>query len=189
MQTCLKTLHQKHDLELNIHSTDRVHEVTYDEDGLALAVDPPSAPAPAQETKPKSRRDPYSDIGFRNTVQISAGAAHGLVCAATEQAACPVPEMTATKAVESPLPVKPEPTAIAAPSDQQTTSFQTLTPKSKDKSPVFKHLPKPPKLSPLFSNNCMPPDVADSLQIALDGPSAWNPTLTRSILKVLMETE
>jgi hypothetical protein len=149
MQTCLKTLHQKHDLELNIHSTDRVHEVTYDEDGLALAVDPP--PAPAREAKPKSRRPRYADIGFGNTVAISAGAA-------PQPAARPAPKITAAAA--------PEPAANPASPDQQPTFFQTLTSKSKDNPLLFKHLRYSPESDRLFSDTYLPPEGIDVGEIA-----------------------
>jgi hypothetical protein len=73
MQTCLKTLHQKHELSFDEEGRGKiVQEVTYDEDGLALAVDPPPAPEPVQGVK--RRRPRYSDLGFGNTVEVSASA-------------------------------------------------------------------------------------------------------------------
>jgi hypothetical protein len=94
MQTCLKTLHQKHELSFDEEGRGKVvQEVTYDEDGLALAVDPPPAPEPTQEAKRKRPR--YADIGhgigLRNTVEISAGAAPESASATPDPTICPAP--------------------------------------------------------------------------------------------------
>ena len=144
IQTCLKTLRQKHDLEVNIHSTDRVHEVTYDEDGLPLAVDPPPDPAPAQGAK--RRRPRFSGIGFGNTVEISAGAA-------PESTAVPTPEMTAE--------TEPDPADTAEPPDQDPTCFQTLNSEQEDNPPVIKHFRYMPELGRLFSDTYLPPEGID----------------------------
>jgi hypothetical protein len=148
MQTCLKALHQKYERTCYERTDHPVQEVAYDEDGLALAVDPPPAPMP--EAKPKSRRPRYSDTVFGNTVEISAGAALEPARTAPERSAGAAPEITTT--------AEPNSAASAAPSHQQGASFQTLTSKPKDKSPVIKHLPQTPKTSPLFSNTYLPPD-------------------------------
>ena len=149
IQTCLKTLRQKHELEHNIHSTDRVHEVTYGEDGLALAVDAPPDPAPAQGAKRRRKR--FSGIGFGNTVEISAGAA-------SDPTICPAPEMTAT--------TDPNPAASAGPSNQQPASFQTLTSEPADNPPVIKHFRYMPELGRLFSDTYLPPEGVDVRHLA-----------------------
>ena len=149
IQTCLKTLRQKHELEHNIHSTDRVHEVTYDEDGLALAVDAPPDPAPAQGAKRRRKR--FSGIGFGNTVEISAGAA-------PESTAVPTPEMTAT--------TDPDPAASADPSNQQPSSFQTLSSEHSDNRPVIKHFRYSPITGRLFSDTYLPPEGVDPRELS-----------------------
>jgi hypothetical protein len=163
MQTCLKTLHQKHERHYyeSPDDDDPVCEVTYDEDGLALAVDP------------IRRKKAVSNI--------RASAAPEPACATAEPLACPTPEIASTTDPESPV--------TAAPHNQQATSFQTLTPKSKDKPPVINHLPHPPKTSPLFSNTSLRLDADDSLRLAIDAISAWNPHMMRSILNTLRQRD
>ena len=148
MQTCLKTLHQKHELRFEEEGSGKVvQEVTYDEDGLALAVDPP--PAPEKRRRPRS-----SGVGLGYAVELSAGAALEANGSTAEPAPCPAHQIAAAAAT-------PEPAATAASSNQQPSSFQTLTSKQKDKSPVSKHLPQPPKTSPLFTNTYLPPEGMD----------------------------
>ena len=152
IQTCLKTLHQKHELEHNIHSTDRVHEVTYDEDGLGLAVDPPPDPTPAQGSKTESRRTRFSGIGLGSTIEeISAGAT-------TDPTICPAPERTAE--------TEPEPDAGSEPSNQQPICFHTLTQEPEDNPSVIKHFRYSPMVGRLFSDTYLPPEGVDVRELS-----------------------
>jgi hypothetical protein len=157
MQTCLKTLHQKHELRFEEEGSGKVvQEVTYDEDGLALAIDPPPAPAPVEEVKRKRPR--YSDLRPGNTVEISAGAALDPACTLTTQADCLAPEPTAI--------AEPKPAAGAEPLNQQLASFQALILESEDKSSIFKHFRYSPESDRLFSDTYLPPEGLDARDFA-----------------------
>ena len=144
IQTCLKTLHQKKELNCYEKPGDPVLEVTYDEDGLPLAVDPPPDPAPAQGAKRRRKR--FSGIGFGNTVEISAGAA-------SQSTTCPAPEMTTT--------ADPDPAAGVDPSNQHLSSFETLSQEQEDNQPVIKHFRYSPMIGRLFSDTYLPPEGVD----------------------------
>ncbi len=158
IQTCLKTLHQKKDLEFyDFHPDDAVREVTYDDDGMALAVDP----APARRAKTVSR--------------ITASAMpERTACPKSEPVAHPSPELTASATSEPAVGADPESAASAPPPNQQANYFQTLTSKRNDKLPVFKHLRESPKALPLFSNTCT------SHQGECSGESCGSPSATKT---------
>ena len=159
IQTCLKALRQKKDLEHfdNDYQPD-VLEVTYDDDGLPLAVDPPPGISePPQPLYPVRRA--------KKTASKPSAAA-----VAPKPPAIPQPEETASLAPKPPAGADPDPTACFgqeihanadpepaasfAPSNPHPTSFQPLASKPEDKPPVFNHLPKPPKSGPVLSNTC-----------------------------------
>ena len=156
IQTCLKTLHQKNDLEhyndyYSYDPADAVKDVTYDDDGLPLAVDPP--PGISQDPEPPQPLYPVR----RAKKAVS-----------KPSAAFASPEPAASLAPKPPASADPDPAACFgqvihanadpelaasfAPSNPHPTSFPTLTSKPEDKPPVFNHLSKSPKTGPVFSN-------------------------------------
>jgi hypothetical protein len=144
MQTCLKALHQREEHICSEIAHDPVCEVTYDEDGLALAVDPPPAP------EAKRRRPRSSGVGLGNAVEISAGAAPQPTRTTPDPTACSNPEILADS--------RPDATGAAPPPTHYPPCFQPLTQQPAGKQPVIKHLPQRPKTSPLFSNTYLPPE-------------------------------